>query len=354
MQRNSAKKSRAEICETADVLRWAAHANLMGESPAFTEAIGIAFRLAAYDVTALLEGETGTGKELIARAMHYGGARASGPFVPVNCGALPDALIESEFFGHARGAYTDAREDHPGLIAQAEGGTLFLDEIEAMSVATQVKLLRFLQDLQYRPVGGKTLRKANVRVIAATNADLRALVAHGAWRQDLLFRLHVVRLIVPPLRARGEDVLLLARSFSRKFALRYDVEQRELHPDAIRSLLAYSWPGNVRELENLVHREFLLDSGPLICVTGDLAPERSASHAARIPLTDRPFKHAKAGAIAQFERAYPAELLDRARGNISEAARLCGKERRDLGRLIRKHGLGAFADSAESSASGAL
>jgi DNA-binding NtrC family response regulator len=339
MQRAPEQETRSARCPAEDILTWAGNANLLGESPEFRKILDIACKLAAHDVTALLEGETGTGKELIARAIHYGGARANGPFVPVNCGALPDTLIEREFFGHARGAYTDAREDYSGLVAQAEGGTLFLDEIEAMSIATQIKLLRFLQDFQYRPVGGKALRKANVRVIAATNADLRALVASGAWREDLLFRLHVVRLVIPPLRARGQDVLLLARSFIRKFAARYDVEERELHPDSIRAFLTYSWPGNVRELENLVHRQFLLDSGPLICMASDLPPGAACDSTARGPMTDQPFRDAKADAIAQFERAYLAELLDRSRGNISAAARLCGKERRDLGRLLRKYGL---------------
>jgi two-component system, NtrC family, response regulator GlrR len=326
---------------------WGGRAHLLGNSPAFLRAVEIARKLSTCDVVALVQGETGTGKELVARAMHYGGARTSGPFVPVNCGALPDNLVESELFGHVRGAYTDAREDRAGLIAQAEGGTLFLDEVEAMSVATQVKLLRFLQDSQYRPVGGRSLRTANVRMITATNVDLRTLVDKGVWREDLLFRLQVVPFVLPPLRERGQDVLLLARNFISVFAKRYGVPERELHPDTVGAMLEYSWPGNVRELENLIHRQFLLERGPLIEFSAHAAAAEPVAEERSTALTDRSFREAKAGAIAQFERAYLAELLARARGNISAAARMCGKERRDLGRLIRRHGL--EAESRESS-----
>ena len=327
---------------------WQHSASLLGDAPAFRAAVDLAARLSACEVTALIQGETGTGKELIARAIHYLGKRASGPFVPVNCGALPDTLVESELFGHVRGAYTDAREAHSGLIGQAEGGTLFLDEIEAMAPQTQVKLLRFLQDLQYRPVGSHTARAANVRVIAATNADLAELVAKGHWREDLLFRLQVVPLHIPPLRGRGDDVLLLARHFSSRYAERYGVSVREIHPGCIPGLRSYDWPGNVRELENLVHRQFLLDTGPLLKLDpvpvaagarDDTRRPMPTSEPAPAPITGQPFREAKADAIRQFERAYLEELLERARGNISAASRLCGKERRDLGRLLRKHGL---------------
>lgn len=324
---------------------WQATANLFGESAQFRAAVDVAAKLSSCDVTALIQGETGTGKELIARAMHYLGRRADGPFVPVNCGALPESLVESELFGHARGAYTDAREAHSGLIAQAQGGTLFLDEVETMSQPTQVKLLRFLQDLQYRPVGSSIVRTADVRVIAATNAHLEQLVARGAWRGDLLFRLQVVPLEIPPLRARGRDVLLLARHFSARFAERYATATRELCAQSVPWLLSYDWPGNVRELENLVHREFLLQPGPLLRLGPGIASERRGAATPRT-LTEQPFREAKANFIRQFERAYLEELLGRVRGNLSAASRLCGKERRDLSRLVRKHGLLPGADRA--------
>jgi DNA-binding NtrC family response regulator len=321
-----------------------AHLNLIGDSPAFRDVLRAARRIASCDATVLIQGETGTGKELFGRAIHYLSARREGPFIPVNCGAIPDALIEAELFGHARGAFTDAKEARQGLIAQARGGTLFLDELETISPHGQVALLRFLQDQEYRPVGGAAVRDADVRVIGSTNADLAALAARGAFRRDLLFRLNVLALELPPLRARGDDVLVLARSFLRRFSEQYRRPAKALHPDAVAYLKRHPWPGNVRELENLVLRSFLFDDGPDLRLhapsepTGSWsAPVAPAIRAA--PLSAIGFREAKARAIAEFERAYIAELLERARGNISLAARLAGQERSRFGRLIRKHGL---------------
>jgi len=211
-------------------------------------------RFARCDATVLINGETGTGKELTARAIHYHGKRAEGPFIPINCGALPDALFGSELFGHTRGAFTDAYESRAGLVEQAEGGTLFLDELEALSPAGQVALLRFLQDHEYRPLGAPRARVANVRVLGATNADLSSFVRQGKFRQDLLYRLDVLTLDVPPLRNRGDDALVLARAFLRKLCSRYQQLERTFHADAIAALRSYEWPGNVRELENLIRR----------------------------------------------------------------------------------------------------
>jgi len=315
---------------------------LLGRSPIFTAAVGLVRRLAPCDAPVLIRGETGTGKELAARAIHYWSHRRGGPFIPVNCGALPDTLVESELFGHARGAFTDAREAHEGLVAQARGGTLFLDELEALSPRGQVALLRFLEDQEYRPVGGALIRAANVRVVAATNAELGQMSERGEYRQDLLFRLNVLVVDLPPLRARDDDVVLLAEAFLRRFSRRYSRPVVRFSVDALARLRNHDWPGNVRELENLVHRELLLADGTELRLAS-LPPvpgavRGHASPPAQGTLTQRSFREAKARAVAEFERAYIAELLNRANGNVSLAARLAGKERSRLGKLLRKHG----------------
>lgn len=326
---------------------------LIGESPVFRSALALLLRMATCDATVLIEGETGTGKESAARALHYLGPRRAAAFVPINCGAIPDALVESELFGHVRGAFTDARESHAGVVAQAEGGTLFLDEVEAMAARAQVALLRFLQDRVYRPVGG-TPRGADVRVIAASNADLHKLAEAGVFRRDLLFRLDILRVELPPLRARADDVLLLAEAFAARLCRQYGKPVRKLHASALAVLRAHPWPGNVRELENLIHRAVVLDDGEWIRLPDELAhPTAVGGSSMPLPdarLTDRPFRAAKASAIASFERAYLAELLARTDGNISEAARLAGKERSRLGKLARKHGLARSAPATDQQA----
>jgi DNA-binding NtrC family response regulator len=324
--------------------------NLVGHSPAFLGALELVRRSAGCDATVLVQGETGTGKELVARAIHYLGTRRTFPFIPVNCGALPDSLVENELFGHLRGAFTDARDARRGLVAEAEGGTLFLDEIEVLSQKAQVALLRFLQDFEYRPLGGGDARRANVRIIAASNAELAALVASGRFRQDLLFRLNVLSIELPPLRQRQRDALLLAGMFLKRFERQYARPPKRLHPEAVSRLLAYSWPGNVRELENLLHREFLMTDGPAIHLPSLASPgaRAPAEDAAAPRLTESSFQDAKASAIAHFERAYIVELLVRTQGNISQAARISGKERSRLGKMVKKYGLerAAFAGDA--------
>ena len=315
--------------------------NLVGHAPAFLGALELVRRSAGCDATVLVQGETGTGKELVARAIHYLGTRRTFPFIPVNCGALPDSLVENELFGHVRGAFTDARDARRGLVAEAEGGTLFLDEIEVLSQKAQVALLRFLQDFEYRPLGGADVRNANVRVIAASNAELGALASTGRFLQDLLFRLNVLSIELPPLRERSRDALLLAEMFLKRFERQYGRPPKRLHPEAVSRLLAYSWPGNVRELENLLHREFLMGDGTSIRLHC-LAPagaRAQAGDAAAPRLTESSFQDAKASAIARFERAYIVELLARTRGNISQAARISGKERSRLGKMVKKYGL---------------
>jgi DNA-binding NtrC family response regulator len=327
--------------------------NLVGQSPAFLSVLELTKRFAGCDATVLIQGETGTGKELVSRAIHYLGARRDFPFIPVNCGALPDSLVESELFGHVRGAFTDARDARRGLIAEAEGGTLFLDEIEVLTPKAQVALLRFLQDLEYRPVGGAAVRDADVRIVAASNANLGELAREGHFRRDLLFRLDVLSIDLPPLRERQHDVVLLADMFLKRFAGQYRRPPKTLHPDAVSRLLDHEWPGNVRELANLVHREFLMSDGPMIhlhCLASPGACRKSDPEAALSRSTESKFQDAKAWAIAQFERAYIVELLSRTRGNISQAARLSGKERSHLGKLVKKYGLerASFVRNAET------
>ena len=317
-----------------------ARLNLVGESPAFREAVRLIRRIAACDATTLIEGETGTGKELFARAIHYLGTRRNFPFIPLNCGALPDSIIEAELFGHERGAYTDARDRRAGLVAEADGGTLFLDEVEAMSPRVQVVLLRFLQDQRYRPVGGGPLSTANVRIVAASNANLGDLADRNLFRRDLLFRLRVLQAALPPLRERHGDATLLAHTFLERFSRLHGRPPKRLHPGSIQWLESYHWPGNVRELESLMLREFLLKDGDEVVLGGPI-PEMDSrpghSHGGT-PFAGA-FKQAKARAVAQFEKSYLCNVLSVTEGNISTAARLSHKDRSALNKLIKKHGL---------------
>ncbi|MGE3510837.1 MAG: sigma 54-interacting transcriptional regulator [Vicinamibacterales bacterium] len=308
--------------------------NLIGRSPAFLAGLELIRKYATCDVAVLIQGETGTGKELAARAIHYLSRRRDFPFVGLNCGAIPDNLIETELFGYLRGAFTDARETRLGLIAQANGGTLFLDEVEAMSPRAQVALLRFLQDKEYRPIGGAPLKVANVRVLAASNIDLKALVARGTFRRDLLYRLDVLALRLAPLRERHGDPVLLAEAFVHRLNQQASEPTKTLHPDTALTLNRHSWPGNVRELENLIQREYLLARGRVIAFSACEEGTRVASD----PNTE-PFGLAKARAVAHFERAYLSALLASTGGNLSLAARVARKDRSDIGRLLRKHGI---------------
>ncbi|WP_338699842.1 sigma-54 dependent transcriptional regulator [Bradyrhizobium sp. 26S5] len=317
---------------TADAF---ARLNLLGESPVFNEVLRLIARMASIDATVLIQGETGTGKELAARAIHYLSARGDRPFVPVNCGGVPDSLIESELFGHERGAFTDAKQAHRGLIAQAEGGTLLLDEVEAMSPRAQGVLLRFLEDHQYRPVGGRSLTHGNVRVVASSNVDLEDLVKANRFRRDLLFRFRILSLTMPPLRERGRDVLVLANHFVDRFTAQYGIAAKKWSSGAVDWMLNYDWPGNIRELQNLILHDLLLaDSDEMSLAMKDL--QAAAQPAAEVGQT---FKVAKAKAIAVFERSYVDQLLTRTRGNVSLAARLAGTDRSALSKLVRKHGL---------------
>ena len=317
--------------------------NILGNSPAFLKVLDKVCKITMCDVPVFIDGETGTGKELVARAIHYLSTRKGNPFVAANCGAFPDQLIENELYGHDKGAYTDAREPRDGIVAQAEGGTLFLDEIETLSPKGQITLLRFLEELQYRPLGGKSAKTANLRIISATNEPITQLVEQGVFRKDLYYRLNIMNVFLPPLRERAGDIKLLAEYFVRRYQVQYDQPDKELHPDTLEGMQYYDWPGNVRELENLIHREFLLATGNIISIKefgSDILERRSNR-------TDRRFQNlfrqslgsAKTQLINEFERQYLSSALDRANGNISKAARLAGKERRTFTRLLEKHAI---------------
>jgi two-component system response regulator GlrR len=256
----------------------------------------------------------------------------------VNCGAIPDALVENELFVHKRGAYTDAKWEQTGIIGHAQHGTLFLDEVDALTPKSQVALLRFLQDQQYRPLGGNESRSADVRIIAASNIDLAKLAEQGLFRLDLLFRLKVMHITMPPLRERHGDVALLSAHFLQICFQRYGAGDKRLQTDTSAWMEHYEWPGNIRELENLICREYLLADGNLIAIPrfGKLQPNSVGGHH-ETNFTMLNFKQAKTQAIAAFEKRYLADVLSAARGNVTKAAMLVGKERRAFGRLLKKH-----------------
>ncbi len=308
---------------------------LIGSSAKFQQTCAHIQKIAGVDATVLIAGETGTGKELAARAIHYQSSRSNKPFIPVNCGALPEALIESELFGHERGAFTDAKAAAPGLACEADGGTLFLDEVDALSLKAQAAILRFLQDKTYRRVGSGVERQADVRIIVASNANLEQLVEARQFRRDLLYRLNVLLLRMPPLRERDGDALELAQSFLTRLSHQYRLPSKNLHPKAHAFIEQYGWPGNIRELENVIHREFLMSEGSEIHL-GNLHQEGDAEHA---DTCDTSFKNAKAHAIAEFERRYLREVLEQTGGNLSMAARLAGQDRSAFGKLARKYGI---------------
>ncbi|MCR5882312.1 sigma-54 dependent transcriptional regulator [Rhizobacter sp. J219] len=291
-------------------------------------------RAARFDVAVLIEGETGTGKELVARALHYLSPRCDGPFVPVNCGALPESLIENEFFGHRRGAFTHAVGDSPGLLRLAQGGTLFLDEIDSLPPKGQVMLLRLLEEPVFRPLGADREQRFDIRMLAASNQPLELLAQQGRFRADLLFRLKLIDLRIPPLREREGDVDLLADHFMKSVAQRYHLQAGCLDAVARDWLHSHHWPGNVRELEHWVCRNLLLGE----TVDAALASPHGAGSSSGEHLR---YREARIGALEAFDQRYLRELLGRHRGNITHAAREAGKERRALARLLKRYALDA-------------
>ncbi|HTI06808.1 MAG TPA: sigma 54-interacting transcriptional regulator [Gemmatimonadales bacterium] len=322
-------RRRAAVARGARVrLEAEAHAfrEIVGTSPALRATLERAARVLRHaDATVLITGETGTGKELLARALHYGGPRAAAPFVELNCAAIPAQLLESELFGHERGAFTDAKTAKPGLFEAADGGTLLLDEINRLAPELQSKLLRVLEDKTTRRLGATTGRRVDVRIIAATNADLETEARQGRFREDLFYRLNVVSLHLPALRERGDDVLLLAEAFLRRFSAQYGLPQPPLIADVRRTLLAHAWPGNVRELRNAIERAMLL-SPPGELDLAELAPRPApVSVAGELPFP---------ASLNEIVRAAARAMLETTGGNRSEAARRLGISRSRLQRLL--------------------
>ena len=324
-----------------DLARPFTFASVIGESDPMQAVKTLAHKVAQSPTsTVLLTGESGTGKDLVAKVIHYSSSRASRPFLNITCSALPETLLESELFGHERGAFTDARQQKRGLFEQGDDGTVFLDEVAETLPTFQAKLLRFLEEKTFRRLGGTTDIKVDVRVIAATNQDLEKTVRDGRFREDLYYRLNVLRIEMPPLRVRGRDIVLLAEYYMTRFSQEFRRPVRRLTPAAERALLAYSWPGNVRELRNLIERAVLLAESP------DLGPEDfETAHALRRPdvgTAPSDIQLPPGGLdLEDVERRLVTLALERTRGNQTKAAALLGLHRDQIRYRIEKFGLKA-------------
>lgn len=323
---------------------------LIGESKGMRELYSTIDRIAPADVNVLVLGESGTGKELVARAIHARSRASAGPFVAFNCGAVPPELVDSELFGHARGAFTGAVREREGLFVEADGGTLFLDEVGDVPLAVQVRLLRVLQEGELRQVGGSGTRQVFVRVIAATNVDLERAVREGRFREDLFYRLNVVSIRVPPLRDRISDVPLLAAHFVDKHA-RGDGRAPGFSPEALEALTAYAWPGNVRELENAILRSLALTRTDIIGLDA-LPPKVAQAPSPEPPAVSQvsdvaddlgSYQDARNEAMRAFERRFSIRLLSKTSGNIAHAARLAGLDRANFRRILARNDIDAGA-----------
>ncbi len=306
----------------------AGYCGLIGDSDPIRQVLSAIDKVASTLATVLITGESGTGKELVARAIHYNSPRASSPFVPVNCGGIPEGLLESELFGHVKGAFTGATDSRAGFFHAADGGTIFLDEIAETSVLMQVKLLRVLQDREIYMVGSSRPRTVDVRVLAATNKDLVSLVRTGSFREDLFYRLNVITVAVPPLRERGEDILLLLRHFGAKFSGEAGKPVPRFSDAALRVLKGYDWPGNVRELENVVQRLVVMSEGDTIDV-----PDLPSLMRFRVSP-----KEGFSRTLAEIEREYILNVLQSVNNNKSRAAEILGITRKTLREKIKQPG----------------
>ena len=304
---------------------------LVGDSAIFVNQMKKIPLVAKFNTQVLILGETGTGKELCARAIHYLSPRSSKPFVPINCGAVPVELVENELFGHAKGAFTGAASARRGLIEDGEGGTLFLDEVDCLPLQAQVKLLRFLQEKEFRPLGSTRIHHADVRVIAAANSNLEEAVKSGRLREDLFYRLNIVPIELPPLRQRTEDIPALAKHFLRRYETEFGKELEGFSSEAMEALMIYTWPGNVRELEHVVERAAVLAQDKTI-QRGDLVLPKG-----EVQEGQQSLQGAKARLIERFEKTYIQGLLAAHEGNITRAAQAAQKNRRAFWQLIRRH-----------------
>ncbi len=315
---------------------------IVGNSPSLRAVMARLPLVAKTDAPVMILGESGTGKEMVANAIHAESRRSKGRMVAVNCGALPDTLLESELFGYKRGAFTDAHRDTPGLVETAQGGTLFLDEIGDVSLPVQVKLLRFLQTREYKPLGSPQTLKADVRIISATHRDLPSFIKQGRFREDLFYRLNIVSLTLPPLRDRKGDIPILAAHFLRRFCAEHSKELDGFSEAAMAIMEDHRFPGNIRELENRIHQAVVMCTGRRI-EPADLGLGTARSAA---PSGDHPpgtFKDAKGRMINAFEATYAERILKESGGNITVAAKKAGLDRKSFFLLLRKHGLDAQA-----------
>jgi DNA-binding NtrC family response regulator len=319
------------------------YGNLIGSSSPMLEVYRMIDTVSHSTSTVLLQGESGTGKELVARAIHSRGPRASKPFVPVNCSAIPENLVESELFGHIRGAFTGAVATRMGLFEAADKGTIMLDEVGELPAQVQVKLLRILQEGEVKRVGSSESSNVDVRVIAATNVDLHQAMVNGTFREDLYYRLNVITIYLPPLRERPDDIPLLSYHFLRKYALRAGRDLKRISLDAMRALRSYQWPGNVRELENAIERAVVMARSEVIVPSNlpSSVVDTPDSLVSRSVLLDLPFSKAKKSVIESFEKNYVEEALRRAGGNVSEAARQASLDRSNFRRILKKHKIAA-------------
>ncbi len=305
-------------------------ANIVARSKKMLDVLETVSRIANTNSTVYIHGESGTGKELIAMAIHLASERRTKPFLALNCAAIPEALLESQLFGHEKGAFTGAIRSTRGVFTQAHQGTIFLDEIGDMPLGIQAKLLRVLQDRRFTPVGGETLREVDVRTIVATNKDLEEAVKQGLFREDLFYRIHVIPIHIPPLRERKEDIPLLVEHFRKRFNVKLKRAIKGLTPEAMQRLLLYEWPGNVRELENMIEFAMAM-TGEDIITEEFILPARAAPHQESLPsLTE---------ARSAFERSYLINLLQFCKGSVSEAAQLAGRHRTDFYSLLKKHAI---------------
>jgi DNA-binding NtrC family response regulator len=316
--------------------------NIIGDSPAMQRVFRLIAHCAPTNSTVMLRGESGTGKEVIARAIHYNSLRKDGPFVPVDCTSLSEGLLESELFGHVKGSFTGATEHKKGLFEIASGGTLFLDEIGNISLTTQAKLLRFIEEREFKSVGGTGVKKVDIRLITATNKDLEAMVADGAFRDDLYYRINVFPILIPPLRDRGQDIALLARHFLERFNSDLQHQSTEISPAAMNLLINYDWPGNVRELENVVQRAVILASGDVIR-QGHLASIIDALPQVEIdvPRTGEELKHikkiARQKSVENVEKQFVLGALKRNGWNVTRAAEETGMQRSNFQAMMAKY-----------------
>jgi two-component system response regulator AtoC len=335
IEREQLQRTVAQLHEELSALR--APSGIVGRSPALAAALGLADKVARHPSTVLITGESGTGKELVARYVHRASPRADAPFVAVNCGAIPESLLESELFGHAKGAFTGATSEREGLFAEADGGTLFLDELGELPMPLQVKLLRALQEGEVRRVGDNVPRTVDVRLVAATARDLEADVADGKFRSDLYYRVNVMRIHLPALRERTEDVPELVRHFIARFNRRLGLQVEGATAATMRALMEYAWPGNVRELENVIERAMVLADGSQL--GPDQLPNLLVSPApGPAPVTGLDLSVKRR--TEELERTLIAEALQRTRGNRTRAAKLLDLSHRALLYKIREYGIG--------------